>query len=311
MRRPSPEIMAWLEVFNQRVADLAASGFKPMPADVREGLAQLTRQHVTRWPDIPWVRDDTVEGDSHGIPVRIFHPEPGTALPVLVYLHGGGHMAGSVTVYDPICRKIALGTRHLVVSVEYRLAPEFPYPAAVEDAWQVTRNVWTTLEAHRLDFRHRLAICGDSGGGALCATLAHRAQEDPTVRIRRQVLIYPSLDYTLSSPSVITNGKGYFLEREKIGWYFDNYFRPGEDRKAASPLFMPISRGIPSTLVVTAGFCPLRDEAVAYVAALRTAGVDAQRLHFNDMIHAFLNLEDIAETACRATYDRMDAFLNA
>jgi acetyl esterase len=242
--------------------------------------------------------------------VRIYHPAPEAELPVLIYYHGGGHMAGSVTVYDPICRKLALAARHIVVSVDYRLAPECPYPAGLTDAYQVVKNLWATLDGRKLNYQRRLAIAGDSGGGALCATVAHLAQYDAGVDIQRQILIYPSLDYTITSPSVAENGTGYLLQKEKIAWYFDNYFQHCEDRKSASPLFMEFSAGLPETLVVTAEFCPLRDEGVAYAAKVKAAGPHVEHLHLDDMIHAFMNMEDLAKTACATVYRRIAEFLN-
>ncbi len=311
MRRLSPKIEEWLKHYHRRVEALLAGGFKPTPTNAREGLAELTRGLVSQRPKIPWVQDDLVPGDPYSVPVRIYHPAPEAALPVLVYFHGGGHMAGSVTVYDPICRKIAIGTQHVVVSVDYRLAPECPYPLAVEDACQVTKHIWATLDDRNLNYRQQLSIAGDSGGGALCATVAHKMQEDPDVDIRCQTLVYPSLDYTLSFGSMAQNGTGYLLEKEKIKWYFENYFQHQEDRKAASPLFMAITHRLPKTLVITAEFDPLRDEGAAYVEKVASAGVYAELLHFDDMIHAFLNMEDLTSTACEATYAKMSAFLNA
>jgi len=226
-----------------------------------------------------------------------------------VYYHGGGHMAGSVDVYDPICRKIALATHHIVVSVDYRLAPEHPFPAGVEDACAVVQHVWAVLDRNALKYHSRLSIAGDSGGGALCATVAHRMQRRPEIEIRYQVLIYPSLDYTLSYPSVEINGTGYLLEREKIEWYFNHYFQNDEDRYQASPLFMEVGQRMPSTLVVTAEYCPLRDEGAAYVRRLQKKDVNAECLHFDTMIHAFINMERVVPEACVATYAAMSRFL--
>lgn len=310
MPQLSMQIEQWLTHYNQRVKALQNSGFKPTPTNAREGLAELTRRWVTRHPKVAWVQDDMVPGEVFDVPVRIYHPQPGVALPVLVYFHGGGHMAGGITVYDPICRKIALNTRHIVVSVDYRLAPECPYPAAVQDALQVTRNIWMLLDGRNLDYRQRLSIAGDSGGGAICATVAHHVQNRTDVEIRCQVLIYPSLDYTLSFESIVSNGTGYLLETSKIRWYFDNYFQNQEDRRAASPLLMAFSEQLPKTLVITAEFCPLRDEGIAYKNKLKSVGVPSEHFHLDNMIHAFLNLEDIATEACEAVYARMDGFLN-
>jgi acetyl esterase/lipase len=312
MSQVSLELRQWLDQFNPMMADLLAKGFKATPTNAREGLATLTFGLVTERPEIAWVQDDLVAAGASGytVPVRIYHPAPEIELPVLIYYHGGGHMAGSVTIYDLICRKLAQAARHIVVSVDYRLAPECPYPAGLTDAVQVAKNLWATLDGRRLNYQRQLAMAGDSGGGALCASVAHLAQYDAGVEIQRQVLIYPSLDYTMSLPSVAENGTGYLLERERIAWYFDNYFQRCEDRKSASPLFMAFSAALPETLVVTAQFCPLRDEGAAYAAKVDAAGPYVEYLHLDDMIHAFLNMENLAKTACTTVYRRIAEFLN-
>ncbi len=309
-REVSQKLRPWLDNFNELMAALIAGGFKPTSTNAREGLANLTAGLVTDRPDIAWCQDDLVHGHDHDVPVRIYHPEPATELPVLVFFHGGGHMAGSVSVYDPICRKLALSTRHIVVSVDYRLAPECPYPAGLNDAYAAVKGVWDVLRQRELLFRNQLSIAGDSGGGALCASVAHLSQFDASLTIRRQVLLYPSLDYTMSHGSIEQNAKGYLLEASKIAWYFDHYFLHGENRKAASPLHMEATDRLPETLVITAEFCPLRDEGLAYVERLRAAGVGIAHHHFDDMIHAFLNMEDLVRDERETTYRVFAEFLN-
>lgn len=310
MRRLSPKLEEWLKEYHQTVAELMARGFTPTPENTRKGMADLSRSMVTDVPDIALVRNDRIQALQGDIPVRIYHPAPEVDLPVLIYYHGGGHMAGSVNVYDPICRKLAIAATHIVVSTEYRLTPENPYPAGVEDALAVAENVWEPLDRLKLLHARRLSIAGDSGGGALCATVAHQTQHHEGVDLQNQVLIYPSLDYTLSMPSVEFNGAGYLLEKDKIRWYFDHYFQQNEDRREASPLFMEVTQRLPRTLVITAEFCPLRDEGRAYVQQLQSKDVHAQRLHFDTMVHAFLNLETITKEACTSTYKTIGRFLN-
>lgn len=309
MRRLSTELEAWLEDFNCKMDDLLAKGFKPTPENTRKGVADLTRNLVTGSPEIAWVKDDCIHAPHGDIPVRIYNPAPEDSLPVLVYYHGGGHMAGSVEVYDPICRKIARAAHHIVVSTDYRLAPEHPYPKGVQDAFAAAEHVWQALDRHTFNYQQRLRIGGDSGGGALCATVAHRFQKNQAVQIERQILIYPSLDYTLSFPSIEINSTGYLLEKTKIQWYFDHYFQSNEDRRKVSPLFMEASARLPRTMVVTAEFCPLRDEGAAYAKRLNALGVHAERLHFDDMIHAFLNMELVAKEPCDAVYKAIGRFL--
>jgi acetyl esterase/lipase len=140
--------------------------------------------------------------------------------------------------------------------------------------------------------------------------VAHNSQHDEEIYIRRQAMIYPSLDYTLTSDSIEENAEGYLLQKEKIIWCFDNYFQKGEDRKSASPLHMEFTNHLPETLVITAEFCPLRDEGIAYVKKVKSTGLYAERLHFDNMIHAFLNLENLVKDECETVYRKIGEFLN-
>lgn len=305
----SPRLAPWLAELNRRIAALTATGFLPTAISAREALAGVTLLQLPPGPPIAWVNDELVPGPDYNVPVRIYHPEPGQARAVILFLHGGGHMAGGVSVYDPVCRRLAAATGRIVVSPEYRLAPENPYPAGLDDAHAVALGVWHALERRGLPHAPSLALAGDSAGGALCASICARAQDNPALRIDHQVLIYPSLDYTLSLPSVRENAIGHFLETQRARWYFDHYFRHSEDRRAASPLHMPIGPRLPPTLLVTAGFDPLRDEGIAYLDRLGQAGVPCRHLHFDDMVHAFLNLENLVPDPCAAVYREIAAFL--
>ncbi|PSV20581.1 alpha/beta hydrolase [Photobacterium leiognathi subsp. mandapamensis] len=306
MRQLTASLAQWLKTFNLLMDDVIASGMPLTVASVREGLAAITRELVTDIPDMTLI-NDTVIADR--VPVRIYHPQPEQALPVLLFFHGGGHMSGSVEVYDPICRKLACHSEHIVVSVEYRLAPEHPYPAAIDDGYLVLQSLLQTLVRSELNFIPQLSIAGDSAGGALCATLARMAQFDDGIEIAKQVLIYPSLDYTLSFPSVNQNGVGYLLQQSRIEWYFSNYFQHNEDRRQASPVWGPYSMALPETLMITAEFCPLKDEGKAYVDALRKHEVNVEHIHFEQMIHAFLNMENLAKKECEQAYKAIAAFL--
>ncbi|WP_318465207.1 alpha/beta hydrolase [Photobacterium leiognathi] len=306
MRQLTASLEQWLKTFNLLMDGAIASGMPLTVAMAREGLATITRELVTDIPDIALVKD-TVIADR--VPVRIYHPQPEQALPVLLFFHGGGHMAGSVDVYDPICRKLALHSEHIVVSVEYRLAPEHPYPAAIDDGYLVLQSLLQALVRSELNFIPQLSIAGDSAGGALCATLARMAQFDDGIEIAKQVLIYPSLDYTLSFPSVNQNGVGYLLQQSRMDWYFSNYFQHNEDRRQASPVWGPYSMALPETLMITAEFCPLKDEGIAYVEALRKQEVNVEHVHFEQMIHAFLNMENITKKECELAYQAIATFL--
>ena len=310
MRKVSPKLAPWLDNFNQQVALLIEAGFKANATNAREGLANLTKGLVTDIPAIAQVQDEVVAGGEYAVPVRIYHPAPEQALPVMIYYHGGGHMAGSVTVYDPICRKLANATQYIVVSVDYRLAPECAYPAGVNDAYHVAKNVWSALDTRQLNYQRRLVVAGDSGGGALVASVTERAQFDASLTIEKQVMIYPSLDYTMSTNGITDNATGYLLQTAKIGWYFDNYFQHAENRYLASPLFGQFTTKLPTTLMITAEFCPLRDEGILYCDKAQSAGVEVEHLHFDDMIHTFINMEDLVKEECQQVYAAIADFLN-
>jgi acetyl esterase/lipase len=287
-------------------------GFEYTPIGMRESLDFMTRRFVTQSPQMPYIRDTVASGDGetdYPVPMRVYHPRPDKALPVLVFAHGGGHMAGSVSVYDPIARKLAAASDRLLVSVDYRLAPECPYPSGLVDLQNVLRCLYPTLERLGVPHLRRLAVAGDSGGGAITASAVHELADGEGIDIDQQLLIYPSLDYTMSSESLSSLGTGYLLERERIDWLFRQYFQHDEDPRLASPLFMSLPEGYPKTMVVTAGYCPLRDEGLAYVERLKGAGIEVDSLHFPGMIHAFLNLEDLVPDECADFYRSVGAFL--
>lgn len=309
MTQLSPHLQPWLDNLNELVTSAKASGFTATPVNVRESLAGLTATLVSHRPELPWVGDAMVETGDYPVPVRIYDPAPEQEKAVCLFFHGGGHLAGGVSVYDPICRKIAEASGQLVVSPEYRLSPECPYPLGLRDCTNAARHIWAALDNKQRKVRSQLFLAGDSGGGTYAASISALAQDDPTLNIDKQVLIYPSLDYTLAYPSIDENGKGYLLERARIEWYFDQYFQHGEDRRAASPMYMPISDRLPATLMITAGLCPLRDEGIAYAETLKRTGVPCEHRHFGDMIHAYLNLEDLVAEQCAETYQAIGAFL--
>jgi acetyl esterase/lipase len=300
---------AWLKKLNEVKQELERQGYVRTPIVVREAFEYLTRSFVSDRPAVERIVDDVIPGPDYAVPVRVYHPQPTESLPVAVFVHGGGHVAGSVSVYEPLARKLAIATRHVVVAVEYRLAPECPYPAGLKDVIAVVKGLQHLLEERRCAFEARVSLVGDSAGGALCATAAHLLRYEPAIEIESQVLIYPSLDYTLSMPSVQAFCDGYLLERDRIIWYFDQYFQNAEDRSEKSPLFMACSDTLPRTLLLTAEYCPLRDEGAAYAERLQQAGVAVEHEVCAGMIHAFLNLEDLVPEQCAGVYQRIADFL--
>ena len=190
----------------------------------------------------------------------------------------------------------------VVVSVDYRRAPEAPFPAGLEDVrdavhglGEVLGGVATTGVVHAV---------ADSGGAAKLASLAMRvAAGEWTSPIRRQVLVYPSLDYTMSGASIRELGTGYFLSAARVAWYFDHYLPEGTDREAVSPLSGPFAADMPETLVIAAEYDPLRDEAEAYADKLAAAGVPVDRVRYDGLIHGFADMAGMSTACAAATAD--------
>ena len=302
----SPKLSAFLKQSNKYIERMKARGVLPTTENARAGMAQLAG-FVSAIPDIAHIEDRVIVSHDLKIPVKIYSPSPDVPLPVLMYYHGGGHLCGNTDQYDPITRKLALAANVIVVSVDYRLAPENPYPAGINDCFHATLNVWDVL--NHVKHQRRQFIAGDSAGGAIAASIIGRNQNEQDLSIEKQVLIYPGLDYTLSSASYQRYGSGHLLETDKIRFYFDNYFQNNEDRLKASPLFGPFSPDMPQTLVITAGSDPLKDEGRAYYAKVKEQGVYALHYEFPGMIHAFMNLEDLVKKEVGELYQKIAGFL--
>ena len=214
---------------------------------------------------------------------------------LLVYLHGGGWVIGDLDSHDNVCRALANGSGHAVLSVDYRLAPEHPFPAALEDAVTATR--WAHANAAAMGCRaDRLAIGGDSAGGNLAAVVAQLAP----VPLTYQLLVYPVTDCTRSHPSYTENAAGPFLTRDGMGWFIDHYLSGGHgsaNDPRVSPLFASDTAvaATPPALVITAEFDPLRDEGDAYAARLAALGVPTSHVRMSGMFHGFFSLADFLD----------------
>ena len=233
--------------------------------------------------------------DAGGVPARLYRPRDTADLGLLVYLHGGGWVIGDLDSHDNVCRALANGSGHAVLSVDYRLAPEHPFPAALEDAVTATR--WAHANAAALGCRaDRLAIGGDSAGANLAAVVAQLAP----VPLVYQLLVYPVTDCTRSHPSYTENAAGPFLTRDGMGWFIDHYLSGGQGRPddpRVSPLFAGDTAvaATPPALVITAEFDPLRDEGDAYAARLAALGVPTSHLRVSGMFHGFFSLGDFLD----------------
>lgn len=242
--------------------------------------------------------------DADGVPVRVYRPSPDDGRPVVVYLHGGGWTLGSVEVYDPVTRALANAAQAIVVSVDYRLAPEHPFPAPLDDCMTALRWIAKNAATFEGD-ASRLAIAGDSAGGNLAAVCALLARDEGGPDLALQALVYPVTDSDLTTGSYRENGRGYLLEEAEMQWFFDCYTRGGTDRAdwRISPLRAPDVAGVAPALVITAEFDPLRDEGEAYARRLADAGVPVELERYDGMIHAFFALLGSLDDG-RAALDR-------
>jgi acetyl esterase len=252
--------------------------------DARRGIDAETLDVFGPLDDVA-VEDRTIDGPGGPIPIRVYGT--GSGGPALVYLHGGGWVVGSIESHDPVCRRLAARTPCVVVSVEYRLAPEHPFPAGLEDAWAATEWVAGHLDELGAD---RVAVGGDSAGGNLAAVVALRAR-DRGLPLALQVLIYPVIDADLDSPGYVEHGVGLNLTRAKMDWYWARYL-DGADGFApeASPLRAGDLAGIAPALVQTAEHDPLVFEGEAYAHALEAAGVPVTLTRYDGQIHGFARL---------------------
>ncbi len=299
------ELAAFLEKSNEIIRKQKLDNIVQTPFIARKALESLM-SYTGEAPFIALSMDRFFNSGDRFIPVRIYHPEPDNVLPVMVFIHGGGHVCGSIEIYDVICRKLSIACRCVLVAVEYRLAPENPYPAGLDDCRDVLKGIEKILEGIKAD-PERLVLAGDSGGGAMTATIAALDAGRTLPRLSAQILVYPSLDYTKSSESYIRYGKGFLLETERIDWYFERYFRNGENPEKCSPLFLNPS-DLPPTLVISAEYDPLAGDSVKYADMLAKAGIQIEFHEYTGMIHAFLCIEKLVPETVSDAYKRIAAF---
>ncbi|MBU6381406.1 MAG: alpha/beta hydrolase [Betaproteobacteria bacterium] len=239
------------------------------------------------------------------IPLRAFRPSlapKDAALAVLVYFHGGGWVIGDLDTHDVLCRQLAREAQAVVVSVDYRMGPEYEFPAAVEDCWAAT--CWIAEHGSSLGMdSSRLAVGGDSAGGNLAAVISLMAREQaPHPKLAFQLLIYPATEMDAGTESMRANGEGYLLTSRSMQWFVKQYFGDranSADIKTwrASPLLAASHAGLPPALVLTAGFDPLRDEGRMYADKLSAAGTPAQYVCFERQIHGFVTMSRVIDEA--------------
>lgn len=286
-----PEYQALLDMMAVMAAD-APPLSQTTPEMSRQAYAGLAAV-AGPGPQVVSVSDRTIEGQTGSIPVRVYRPVEGDTLTgAVVFFHGGGFVIGDLDTHDAVCRELCVGTGCTVIAVDYRLAPEHRFPAAVEDCWDVTRWVADHGDAWCIDPR-RLVLAGDSAGGNLAAVVALLARDHGGPTLALQVLVYPAVDGADGGwPSRIDNAEGYLLTAAQMDWFVDHYVPSVALRSdwRVAPLRAASHAGLAPALVITAEFDPLRDEGAAYARALATAGVPVTHTLYEGAIHVFFQL---------------------
>jgi acetyl esterase len=260
--------------------------FQLQPEQLRAAFAQMPGE--ASGPELPRVEMHEVPGPAGPIPVRVYTPPGDGPHPALVYFHGGGWVLCGLDTHDATCRELAVGAGCVVVSVDYRLAPEAKFPAAPEDCYAAT--VWTLKEAEHLGIDpRRIAVGGDSAGGNLAAVVSLLCRDRRGPELVHQLLIYPVTSHAFDTPSYQQNGKGYFLSAGMMRWFWHHYLP--DEAEGANPLASPLRaedlRGLPSATVLTAEYDPLRDEGRAYAERLEAAGVTTRYTNYPGVFHGF------------------------
>jgi acetyl esterase len=285
-----PQVKAFLDQLEQ----LQIPAFADMtPEQARAAFEEFREAGGT--PDPPArVEDRVIPGPAGDLKVRIYVPSGKRPFPLMVFFHGGGWVIGSLESHDPLCRALATATGSMIVAVDYRLAPEQKFPAAVDDCYAAAK--WVADQAADLGGDpNRVGVAGDSAGGNLSAVVSLLARDRGGPKLAYQLLMYPATDLAMNLPSVRENGEGYLLTSRDMVWFTNHYVRDASDKlnPLASPLLAADHSGLPAAIIVTAQFDPLRDEGEAYGEKLRQAGVPVKVRRYDGMIHGFLSMSGV------------------
>ena len=286
-----PQIKPIVDAVNK-----AAAGAPPNPSvEVRRQGYVALAGFAGAGPELDSVTNTTIAGPAGPIPVRTYRNTG--ARGVVVFYHGGGFCIGDLDTHDEVCRQIARQADATVMSVHYRLAPEDPFPAAVEDSWAALQYA----DAHREQLGGsadaKIVVAGDSAGGNLATVVALMAR-DASLDLAGQALVYPGTRSDDDSPSMQANGRGYILDLDTMAWFFESYGADPSDWRA-SPIRAESHEGVAPALVVTAEFDPLRDQGRDYAEVLREAGVDVTYADYDGMVHIFFQLGPLVDGGAR------------
>jgi acetyl esterase len=271
--------------------------------EVRQAFRNLWTPAITgELVSIRRIEDVTIPGVDAPIPTRIYAPDSPDPCPVILYFHGGGYVKGGIEESDAFCRNLARVTRHMVLSIDYRLAPEHRFPAALDDA--IAAATWARTHAVGLGGAPGpIVVCGESAGGNLAAVTCLRLRSNPQAIIRYQVLLQPVVDFTLSFPSIDMPSTECLVPRADLAWYYQTYCSDKCDSSdpRVSPIHAQDLSGLPPALIIAAEYDTLRDEAEAYAERLKSAGVATRYIRADGMVHGFLQMRGIVPDAQIAT----------
>ena len=272
------------------------------PAEAREAYSASRRILQLPPEDVAESRDATVAGPLGPIGIRLYRPagtDASDVLPALVWYHGGGWLLGDLDSHDVACRRFANAVRCRVVSVDYRMAPEHVFPAAVNDSLEATKYVFEHAAELGID-PDRIAVGGDSAGGNLAAVMALMSRDGALPKVAFQLLVYPATDMMMTSVSSKTIGPGVPLTSATMKWFIDHYAKGHETDWRASPARVASVAGIAPALVLTCAHDPLRDEGIEYARRLEREGGRVVHLHYSDQIHGFISMGRMIRAADQA-----------
>ncbi|MET1124162.1 MAG: alpha/beta hydrolase [Archaeoglobaceae archaeon] len=257
-------------------------------------FAERNRE-IARFEPVERVDDRVIRGRNGEIRIRVYQQRPDT--PVMVYFHGGGFVICSIETHDALCRRIARLSGATVVSVDYRLAPEHKFPAAVYDCYDAAK--WVADNAGELEVdASKLIVAGDSAGGNLAAAVSILARDNGEDFIKHQVLIYPVVNFATPSLSMLEYGESMTLDLEVMSWFSEQYFAREEDKlNPLASVILANLEGLPPALVMTAEYDPLRDEGELFAALLRRSGVEASLIRYCGVLHGFINYFPVLKAA--------------
>jgi acetyl esterase len=291
------------ELIDDKLANTLAPQWRLPIEEVRASFRALWSPSITGAPvEVASVENRTLDA----VRVRVYTPEADGPVPIMMYFHGGGYVKGGLNESDAFCRRLARTTGNVVVSVDYRLAPEHPYPAALDDAYHC--SLWAYENAGTLGgTRDSFGVCGESAGGNLAAVICLLARSGAEIEISRQILLQPVVDFTLSYPSIGMPAPECLVPREDLAWYYEEYYEGDTRNIRVSPIFADDLSGLPPALIITAEHDTLRDEGKAYADRLESSGVPTTYSCYSGMVHGFLQMAGLVDQA-QAAIDEISLF---